>query len=246
MDWLKKGAVSFSLALGKIEKDTFAQNGSEELLKSNTGIVNPMVANQLMQDLKEGRLTQQVKEFRKKHYEILRESGKYKFKDGQLMTEQEVKQSKIAQGDPYDSYQVEIVFDNKSLGKSLFEEGSVRPLKIQRGVVPRHKIENYVSNVHIRTIDGNNKLIDFYIPKNGENEPILREIEYIKRNPKVADVVNFTKMSFTTQDTEMLVFEYKMLAFDKVVEHNNNYIVKMFAECITDGRWAAEKYMIID
>ena len=35
-------------------------------------------------------------------------------------------------------------------------------------------------------------------------------------------------------------------AFDKVVEHNNNYIVKMFAECITDGRWAAEKYMIID
>lgn len=246
MDWLKKGAVSFSLALGKIEKDTFAQNGSEDLLKSNTGIVSPMVANQLMQDLKEGRLTQQVKEFRKKHYEILRESGKFKFKNGELITEQEVKQSKVAQGDPYDSYQVEVVFDNKSLGKSLFEEGSVRPLKIQRGVVPRHKIENYTSAVHVRTIDGNNKLIDFYIPKNGENEPILREIEYIKRNPTVADVVNFTKMSFTTQDVEMLVFEYKMLAFDKVVEHNNNYIVKMFAECITDGRWAAEKYMIID
>ena len=37
-----------------------------------------------------------------------------------------------------------------------------------------------------------------------------------------------------------------MLAFDKVVEHNNNYIVKMFAECITDGRWAAERYMVID
>lgn len=246
MDWLKKGAVTFSLALGKTEKDVFAQNGSEDLLKSNTGIVNPMVANQLMQDLKEGRLTQQVKEFRKKHYEILRESAKYKFKDGQLMTEQEVRQSKITQGDPYDSYQVEVVFDNKPMGKALFEEGVVRPLKIQRGVVPRHKIENYVSNVHVRTIEGNNKLIDFYIPKTGENENILREIEYIKRNPTVADVINFTKMSFTTQDTEMLVFEYKMLAFDKIVEHNNNYIVKMFAECTTDGRWAAEWTQIID
>lgn len=246
MDWLKKGAVTFALGFGKVEKDAFAQNGAEDLLKNNIGITNPMVAHQLMQDLKEGKLTQQVKEFRKKHYEILRESAKYKFKDGQLMSEQEVRQSKVTQGDPYDTYQVEVVFDNKSMGKSLFEEGSVRPLKIQRGVVPRHKIENYVSTVHVRTIEGNNKLIDFYIPKISENEVIVRDLEYIKRNPSVADVVNFTKMSFTTQDAEMLMFEYKMLAFDRVVEYNNNYIIKMFAEVTSDGRWAAEKYMIID
>lgn len=246
MDWLKKGMVTFSLAMGKTEKDVFAQNGSEELLRNNVGVVNPYVSNQLMQDLKEGRLTQQVKEFRKKHYEILRESAKYKFKDGQLMTEQEVRQSKIAQGDPFDSYQVEVVFDNKAVGVSLFEEGQVRPLKVQRGVIPRNKIESHTSTVHVRNIDGNNKLIDFYIPKTSESVSILQEIEQLKRNPKVTDFVNFTKMTFTTQDSEMLIFEYKMLAFDKVVEYNGNYIVKMFAECISDGRWAAEKYMIID
>jgi hypothetical protein len=161
MEWLKKGAVTFSLAVGKLEKDLFAQNGSEDILAQNVGIVNPYIANQLMNDLKQGRLTQQVKEFRKKHYQILKESAKYKFKDGQLMSEQEVRQSRVSQGDPHDSYQVEVVFDNKSLGKSLFEEGEVRPMKIQRGVVPRHKIENYTSTVHIRDIDGKNKLIDF-------------------------------------------------------------------------------------
>lgn len=246
MEWLKKGAVTFSLALGKLEKDLLAQNGSEDILAQNTGIVNPYIANKLMSDLKEGRLTQQVKEFRKKHYEILRESAKYKFKDGQLMSEQEVRQSRITQGDPYDSYQVEVVFDNKSLGKSLFEEGEVRPMKVQRGVAPRHKLENYVSTVHVRDIDGKNKLIDFYVPNKPGNESIIREINQIRNNPKVTDLTNFIKMSFTTQDAEMLVFEYKMLAFDKIVEYNNNYIVKMFAECTTDGRWAAEKYMIID
>lgn len=246
MDWIKKGAVTFIMAFGKTEKDIFAQSSSEDILINNTGIVSPYIANQLMQDLKEGRLTQQVKEFRKKHYEILRSSAKYKFKDGQLMTEEEIRQSKIAQGDPYDSYQVEVVFDNKPLVKSLFEEGKIRPLKIQRGVVSRHKIENHVSTVHIRNIEGNNKLIDFYIPKTVGNEGIIREIEQIKRNPKVTDLINFTKISFTTQDSEMLIFEYKMLAFDKIVEYNNNYIVKMFAECTIDGRWAAEKYMIID
>jgi hypothetical protein len=246
MEWLKKGAVTFSLALGKLEKDVFAQNGSEDILNQNVGIVNPYVSNKLMSDLKEGRLTQQVKEFRKKHYEILKESAKYKFKDGQLMTEQEVRQSKITQGDPYDSYQVEVVFDNKALGKSLFEEGEVRPMKIQRGVVPRHKIENYVSNVHIRDIDGKNKLIDFYIPNKPGNESVIREINQIRNNPRVTDLTNFIKMSFTTQDAEMLVFEYKMLAFDRVVEYNNNYIIKMFAECTVDGRWAAEWTQVID
>lgn len=247
MDWFKKGMVTFSLAMGKAEKDTFAQAGSEDILRNNTGIVSPMVSNQLMQDLKEGRLTQQVKEFRKHHYQILKESSKYKFNmSGELMTEQEVRQSRIAQGDPYDSYQVEVVFENKAIGKSLFEESVVRPLKVQRGVVPRHKIENFTTNVYIRHIEGSNKLVEFYIPKTSENTSVINEIEMIKRNPKVTDFVNFTKMNFTTQDSEMLVFEYKMLAFDKIVEHNNNYIVKMFAEVTCDGRWAAEKYMIID
>jgi hypothetical protein len=68
----------------------------------------------------------------------------------------------------------------------------------------------------------------------------------IRMNPKVTDLVNFTKMTFTTQDAEMLVFEYKMLAFDKCVEYNGNHIVKMFAECTSDGRWAAEWTQIID
>jgi len=246
MDWIKKGMVTFSLALGKAEKDTFAQNGSEELLMNNSAVINPMVSHQLMQDLKEGRLTQQVKEFRKKYYEILRESSKYKFKNGELLSEQEIRQSKVTQGDPFDSYQVEVVFDNKAVGVSLFEEGQVRPFKVQRGVVPRNKIESYASTVHVRHIDGNNKLIDFYIPKKTESTSLVQEIEQLTRNRKVTDFVNFTKMTFTTQDSEMLVFEYKMLAFDKVVEYNGNYIVKMFAECTTDGRWAAEKYMIID
>lgn len=145
MDWIKKGAVTFALSLGKVEKDTLAQNDSEDILRNNYGAVNPYVRNQLMQDLKEGRVTQQVKEFRKKYYEILRKSANYKFKDGQLLSEQEVRAMKVAQGDPFDSYPVELAFDNKAVGISMFESAEVRPLKIQRGVTPRHKIENYTS-----------------------------------------------------------------------------------------------------
>jgi hypothetical protein len=246
MDWMKKGLVTFSLAFSKVEKDALAQNESEEVLRGNVKIINPYVSNHLMQDLKNGNLTREVKEFRKRHYQILKESAKYKFKNGQLLTEEETANMKITKGDPHDNYPVEVVFDNKAIGVGLLDEQVVRPLKIKRGVIPRHKLENYTSVVHIRDIDGKNKLIDFYIPIKPGNESIIREIEVIKKNPKVTDLVNFLNMSFTTQDSEMLVFEYKMLAFDKISLYNNNYIVKMFAEVVEDGRWLPEKYMIID
>jgi len=42
MDWIRKGAVTFAMAFGKTEKDTFAQNASEDLLRNNTGVINPI------------------------------------------------------------------------------------------------------------------------------------------------------------------------------------------------------------
>ena len=67
-----------------------------------------------------------------------------------------------------------------------------------------------------------------------------------KRPDGIVDFNNITNVSFTTPGGNMMMFEYRVLAFDKVVEYNGSYIVKMFAESIKNGEWAAEKYMIID
>lgn len=245
-NWVKKGMVTFSLAMSRVEKDALAQNGSEDLLQNNEGIVNPYSSNKLMTHLKQGKLSREVKEFRKRHYQILKESAKFKFKNGQLLSEEEAKGMKITQGDPYDNYSVEVVFDNKPIGASLYEMQEVRPLKVKRGVIPRYKLENYTSVVHVRNIDGEHKLLDFYISKGIDNHLLLRELENLKINKKLNDLVNITECNFTTQDAEMLKFSYKILAFDKVVEHNNNYIVKLFAEVVEDARWLGEQFMVID
>lgn len=247
-NWIKKGVVAFSIATARTEKEALSQR-SEELDSFNDGIVSPYHRNQLMSDLKEGRLTQQVKEFREKHYLVLKEAEKYKIKwgkdgDFKVLNEEEIKSMKNAKGDPYDSYPVEVTIDNRAKSKGLFEEESVRPIKVQRGVFPRHKIEQHAETVLVRDIDGKNKLIEFYIPILGSNKGALAEAQNLIKNPGVSDFVNITKMNFTTPGGDMLTFEYKMLAFDKVVEWNGNYVVKMFAECLVDGRWAAEKYML--
>jgi len=219
---------------------------AKKVLQNNEGIVNPYSSNKLMMDLKQGRLTREVKEFRKKHYQILKESARFKFKNGQLLSEEDAVKMKLTQGDPYDNYPVEIVFDNKAICASLYEMQEVRPMKVKRGVIPRYKLENYTSVIHVRNIDGTHKLLDFYIPKGIDNHLLLNELEYLKRSNKLNDLVNITECYFTTQDAEMLKFSYKILAFDKVVDHNNNYVVKLFAEVVEDGRWVASWTQIID
>jgi hypothetical protein len=247
--WIKRGMVSFALATAKMEEQALKQ--SDEGLGTGDGVINPYHKNQLMSDLKEGRITQEVKEFREHHYKVLRSAEKFKVKWGnsgevEVLSESEIKELKNAKGDPYDSYPVEVTVNNAALSKGVYETTQVRPIKVQRGVVPRTRIEEHSDLVLIRDIDGKNKLVEFYIPNTIQNRSVLAEISNISSNPRVTDFVNITKLYFTTPGGEPLNFEYKMLAFDKVVEHNGNYIVKMFAECTQNGIWAAQKFMLND
>jgi hypothetical protein len=246
-NWVKKGIVSFSMALRGVEKS--ALNRLED---SNTGMVKPIGQNRLMRDLKEGNVTQEVKQFRKQHYMILQESEKYKAKwgkdgDYQMLTESEINNRKIATGDPYDSYTVEVSVENQPLTESMLNPDElVYPIKVNRVVNTNVKLEEVSDKLHVRDIDGTNKLLDFYIPIKRDNQTALREAQNLMTNPGINNFNNITNVSFTTPGGNMMVFEYRVLAFDKVVEYNGHYIVKMFAECVNNGTWAAQKYMIID
>jgi hypothetical protein len=250
--WIKKGAVSFVMATGGVEKNALGQSGEDSDAGQLSAI--PMGQNQLMRDLKEGRLTQQVKQFRKHHYEVLQASEKYKAKwgkdgDFKMLTEEEIVSNRTAQGDPYDNYKVEVTIDNVAISKSLLEfeeKDMVRPIKVNRNVPSQCKIEESATKLHVRDIDGTRKLLDFYIDDSPENRRAVLEARGLMSNPGITDFNNITNVNFTTPGGNMMMFEYKVLAFDKVVEYNGSFIVKMFAECTKNGEWAAEKYMIID
>lgn len=249
-NWIKKGLITFALATSKVEQDSLSQ--SDEGVGNDTGIVNPYRQNTLMNDLKEGRLTQEVKQFREHHYKLLKKSEKFKVRwgsdgDFEILSEEEIRSRKNAKGDPYDTYPVEVTVENMEMSASVYEtEQKIKPIKVQRGIFPRNKIEQSSNLVLVRDIDGKNKLIEFYIPTTTPDKSVISEVIDLSRNPRVTDFVNITKMYFTTPGGNPLNFEYKMLAFDKVVEWNGNYIVKMFAECTVNGIWAAEKYMLND
>jgi hypothetical protein len=245
-NWIKKGVISFAIATGKVEQDSLSQ--SDEGLGNSNTIVSPFTRNQLMSDLKEGRLTQEVKKFREHHYKLLRESDKFKVLWGEngfeILNESETSKLKNAKGDPYDKYPVEVTVDNKDLNSGTYETSTIKTVKTVRGSLGKIKIEEHSDLVLIRDIDGKNKLVEFYIPTYIQNKQVISEVIDISRNPRVTDFININKLYFTTPGGNPLEFEYKMLAFDKIVEWNGNYIVKMFAECTKSGVWVAQKYML--
>jgi hypothetical protein len=241
--WVKKGAVSFAMATGGVEKNALSQTGEDSGAGQLSAI--PMSQNQLMKDLKEGRVTQQVKEFRKHHYQVLQASEKFNVKwgkdgDFKVLTEEEVAVSRTTKGDPYDNYVVEVNIDNRSQAAGLLTEETFKPVKIGRNVNTSIRLEDSTDRVHVRDIDGTRKLIDFYIDDSPENRNAVLEARNLMVSPGITDFNNITNLSFTTPGGNMMMFEYRMLAFDKVVEYNGSYIVKMFAEVTKNGEWVAE------
>ena len=65
--WVKKGAVSFIMATGGVEKNALSQSGEDSDAGQLSAI--PMGQNQLMRDLKEGRIAG------KKIYQIYSNQG---------------------------------------------------------------------------------------------------------------------------------------------------------------------------
>ena len=164
-NWVKRGVVSFALATAKVGEDSFSQ--SDEGLSTGDGIVTPQRKNHLMSDLKEGRLTQEVKEFREQHYKVLKTSEKFKVnwngEEVTVLSESEIKELNNAKGDPYDSYPVEVTINNSPTPKGIYETTHFRTIKVHRGVVPVNKIEENADLVLVRDIDGKNKFVEFYI-----------------------------------------------------------------------------------
>lgn len=244
-NWIKKGFVTFSLASTNVEKQSLNQLDNE---MGVTPVVSPYQTNNVMRDLKEGVVTQQVKEFRKHYYQVLQASEKYKTiwgKDGdfRVITEDEIKTNRVAKGDPYDNYPVEVSIDNSNRTNSLFEETTIKPVKVSRHSNPNCRIEEHTNQIHVRDIDGKTKLLDFYIENSPENRLAILEARRLMDVPGITDFNNIHNLSFTTPGGNGMTFSYNIVAFDKVVQYNNNMIVKMFAEVVNPGTWIGEKYM---
>jgi len=212
MNWLKSQFLALILALVNVEKNALKQNGGN--LSDDVGQEQQIQQNQFLQDLIQGRVTQEVKFLRWRIFKILETiQGKditvkenadgtvnYTAKDKNYSH----KLNKI-KTDPSDTNELELVVDNltdttmgqldildaKNENINASEHDSlVKPdskIKIRHTYPSKFRLEKYVKKMNVRTIDGETKLLELYVTSYPDEFDRLHKMFMIELKKTVAN-----------------------------------------------------------
>lgn len=128
-----------------------------------------------------------------------------------------------------------------------------KPIKIGRDFKPKFEIESYTKKLNIRRISETEKLLEFYIskypdPHDKKTSFLISEIKRMLINDKFSDIIKIDDVGFMTYKTlganDFEMYAYKILNFDKIIEHDGNYIIKFKSEVTLNGEYLLDKYRL--
>ena len=187
-NWLKSQFLALILALVNVEKNALKQNGGN--LSDDVGQEQQIQQNQFLQDLIQGRVTQEVKFLRWRIFKILETiQGKditvKENADGTVnYTAKDKNYShklKKIKTDPSDTNELELVVDNltdttmgqldildaKNENINASEHDSlVKPeskIKIRHTYPSKFRLEKYVKKMNVRIDENNTRLLELYV-----------------------------------------------------------------------------------
>jgi hypothetical protein len=134
---------------------------------------------------------------------------------------------------------------------NTIEKGD-RPIKIQRQEFPNFLLENFTKKLNIRKIKKDERLLEFYVSTYHDeyNKNSKLFISSIKKviNGKRETFLDFDAVEFLSYKTigseDFLLYRYKNVKFDKIVEFNGFYVIKFKAEVEINGKDILEEHKV--
>ena len=242
--------IIFGLSFGlKNANDKMFTPINTSFIKDN--ITQQLEVNTLSQALKQGEVTQEVKELRYRTYMIANESKKFKYVgEGQVVRSDLNEELYIENNE---KYKVEIIQRNFHITSGVLEGlNSVGKyfipinytIKLSREDIPRIKIDPFIEKVVIKNINDVDKRIEIYISKyidpiNRLSRILINEIVKIKNNLIKPDILDILILSFITNKAygkkDLLKYSYNNINFIKIDEYNGSYIIKYNANVLING-----------
>jgi len=150
--------------------------------------------------------------------------------------------------------------DGRTLAKLSFDDmvasmKNDKNIMIHRSIRPKFEIEQYCNKLVVRDVDGETKLLEFYITMypdefNRKSRLLISEIKKINKNPRASDILDIEKVGFITNKTigaaNGMEYIYEVKNFHKVVEFNGHYVLKFMATPIINGKFMMEDYRLED
>lgn len=133
-------------------------------------------------------------------------------------------------------------------------EKGERPIKITRPTPPNFFIENLTKKMNVRKINKKERLLEFYVSKYPDEynrttrlflSAIKKVVEGNHQSFLELDDIEF--VSYKTIGVEdFLLFKYKDIVFDKIVEYNGFYVIKFKAKIDINGKDILEKHKVLE
>lgn len=121
-----------------------------------------------------------------------------------------------------------------------------KPINIVREHAPKFFIENYTKKINVRKISSDEKLLEFYISKYGDNYNKNQTlfVKHLKKiidsNLKKSNSFDIDNVNFITNNTlgseDFLLYSYGDLNFDKIIEFDGYYVIKFKSKVLIDGK----------
>jgi len=131
-------------------------------------------------------------------------------------------------------------------------KGLIYKLNIVREYFPKFEIEKYTDFLVVRENDEKNVVLEFYIGKYADiydkkTKFLIKEIEKIKSNPRTVNMLEFNTVSFITNNDkgvpDLLEYMYDVKGFHSISEYKSNYVIRMSADTIINGKNVIEAFI---
>jgi hypothetical protein len=211
-------------------------------------------------DIFQQKVTQEVEELRYSSYEVAKRSKKYKYVgNGNAIRKNSELTEKHCFVDESDNLRIILIQDNllicDDVLSTLNEVGNDKnkkihndyTLKVQRSIVPRFRIEDYIKKFVLKLSDGN-YVIDLYCSKypgqfsERKDRSFLSELKRIKKGEiRNSDIFDFDKISFITSNAWNVDDWYRFVLNDfelyDIIDFDGNYVIRFGcqSECFMEN-----------
>lgn len=201
-------------------------------------------------DIFQQKITQEVEELRYSSYEVAKQSKKYKYVgNGKVIKKNTELNEKHCSVDESDELEIILIQDNllicEDVLSTLNEVDNEQnkkihndyTLKVERNIVPRFRIEEYIRKFVLKLSDGN-YVLDLYCSKyprqfsERKDRSFISELKRVKNGLiRNSDIFEFDKISFITSNTwgvdDWYRFVLNGFEFYDILEYDGNYVIRL-------------------
>lgn len=235
----------FMYGMKSTEDNVFHQTGNS--MGEDTSIIKEVHDKRVSKALLKGEVTQEVEELRYRTYKVDQESRTFEYFAPTLAMKRDKQDTKFLKYDDRDGLELITVQPNDFLVENVYEtleqvggrgKRTEYRIKIKRNFTPRYRIEEYVTRLDVKRLDGNHVVLDFYVSKypndkDFKSKGFVREVEKIRDERIKSDILDYEEVSFTTSHAykmdDMVKFVFRNIVFREVVEFDGHYILRFKA-----------------